>query len=181
MTDSEGLEKFIVRFFNPETNMLVTSVEAHVKDAASAVESGVKIASDMFPHLADEWRRYTASVTDATGAGISGLEKQLNKRQLTAQVEALMKQINALNDDGETPAQSSAVSQTLNAPRHVDAPPAANPANVVPNQFTPAPAAPQSMVVDPRDAPMGTNAPQFTKADIDAAVAEAQRTPGTQS
>lgn len=172
------VQKLTVRFENPETHLLHSSVTILAETAAKAVESARDYIHTHYRGAElDYIATYIASVVDEFGQGVPGLERQLSKAQIGARIADLQKHLDALGDDGQTPQQAAAVQQTIPGVQQVvNSPPAVNPdisAPVQPTLYTPPQAAPQSVEVSPDQAPRGTSSPAFSQADVDKAVADA--------
>lgn len=120
LQDLLRVEKYIVEFYNPVSHMLhsAVTVETTARDAVTAA----------IRQVADEYRedvsRHRAAIKHAsTGHGVAGVENIATKAQLKAQVEALMRQIGALEEDGSTTDYQAQVASTLPNPNpHVAAP-----------------------------------------------------------
>jgi hypothetical protein len=184
LTETVGQEaqKFIVNFINPVTKLLHSSHKVTASNPAQARQVALDTAQTTLrgseiPHLAT----YDIGLCDGvTGDVIHGLEKVMTKAQIQSQVEALMKQLSMLDDDGETPGQKAAVQTQLGGvPRNVTEPPKP-PAQVQPSLYTPPQGTePTPTVVDPSQAP-NPNAGSFTQAQVDAMIADARSKAGGQ-
>jgi hypothetical protein len=165
------LQKFIVRFENPETHLLHSSVPVEVTNGIHAVKAAIDIVqTTMRGTEIDRIPTYIASVVDEFGNGVAGLEKSLSKAQIAAQIKKLSDALALLDDDGQTPSQVAAAQSIPGVQQVVAAPPPANPAEVPPTVFTPPTnVTPEHMAVDPSAAPK-VNSGSFTQADVQAMI-----------
>lgn len=173
-TMAERLETFLVRFFHPQTKLLHSSHTVKAPNAVEAVRRAVDWAlANLNGTEVQELPTYTASVTDQWGRPVQGIEKQLTRSQIVAQMAQLQAAIDALGPDGQTPQQIAAAQQIPGVNQYVNAPPPVSPPSTVnPAIYQPQNNPPQSVVVDPSAAP-AINAGQFTQADVDAQIADA--------
>jgi hypothetical protein len=179
-TDVQNLDKFLVRFINPVTKILHSSHTVLATNPSQAVTRAIDWAQLHLrgTEIAD-LPTYQATVTDRNGNPIPGYEKAMSKAQIVAQMAALQKQIDLLNGDGQTSEQAAAVAASIaEVDQYVNAPPAANPAEVMPSIYTPPKnVAPSSIEVSSSAAP-GINRGQFTQADVDAQIEAALKKAG---
>jgi hypothetical protein len=176
-TIGQELEQFFVRFFNPQTKLLHSSAAVFAANPMQAVKAAIEdVQSRMRGTETNELPTYTASVLDKNGAPIVGYEVQLSKAQIVAQMQALQRQIDMLDSSGQTPQQVQTVQASVpNVDQAVAAPGVQNYGAAGPTP--PQNVTPTSVEVSPAQAPQGSGR-VFTQADIDAAVAEAQRQAG---
>lgn len=166
--------EFIVEFYNPVSHMVHSSVfvEAAAKDA---VKEAIEIIARDYK---EDVSRHRASIKNAkTGEGVVGVENIATKAQLTAQVEQLLRQINALDDDGSQPEYKQQVAATLPNPNpHVSAPPIFNPGFAEGE----APVRPPDPATVQAGQPVAQPPPAaaFKQSDLDAAIAQRQQEAG---
>lgn len=168
------IDEFIVEFYNPVSHMVHSSVKVKAT-AKDAVREAIDVISRDFR---EDVSRHRAAIKNArTGEGIAGVENIATKAQLTAQVEQLLRQINALDDDGSQPEYKQQVAATLPNPNpHVSAPAIFNPgyAEGETPVRPPDPAAVQAGQPVPQPQPTGG----LTQAQVDAAIAQRQAEAG---